>query len=329
MKVLLTGGNGFLGRNVLIQLLHRGYMVHVIVRQKSSLQDTVLQPYRSSGQLSIFEGSILDPEQLSSAIQGCDAVIHVAGLTDMSLLLYRDYLVVNKYAVENILQLMEQHHIVTLVHVSTANTIGYGTAQQSANETSPMQSPFVESFYARSKAAGEQLVLRYAQQHPQDHIIIVNPGFMVGPLDYKPSSGQLLLAAYRKPVMFVTSGGKSFLSVADAAMAIVNAITMGHHGNRYLLTGHNLSLAEFYRRQATVCGYRQRLVILPKALVLLAGRVGDLLRLCHHPLMLSTRNVRQLLIREYYDHSKATHDLQLPSSPIEEAIRAFFDNYAQ
>ena len=64
---------------------------------------------------------------------------------------------------------------------------------------------------------------------------------MVGAYDTKPSSGKLLLSGYRKAVMPVPKGGKSFIHVADAAVAIVNALTRGTSGQRYLLTGHNLS----------------------------------------------------------------------------------------
>lgn len=151
---------------------------------------------------------------------------------------------------------------------------------------------------------------------------------MVGPYDTKPSSGALLLAGYRKPLMVSPKGGKSFVHVADAATAIVNALTLGHHGDRYLLTGENLSLRQFYRLQAKVCHYRQLVLPLPNGLLRLAGWLGDLLRHCGIATQLSSRNVRQLMVCEYYDNGHAVNDLALPRTAISHAIKDFFAWYS-
>ena len=150
---------------------------------------------------------------------------------------------------------------------------------------------------------------------------------MVGAYDTKPSSGKLLLSGYRKAVMPVPKGGKSFIHVADAAVAIVNALTRGTSGQRYLLTGQNLSLKQFYRVQARTCNYRQCLLLLPNWLLAAAGRCGDLLRLCGLRTQLSTRNVRQLMVCEYYDNSRAVADLAMPQTDIAQAVKDFYSWY--
>ena len=159
---------------------------------------------------------------------------------------------------------------------------------------------------------------------PDGHIVILNPGFMVGPYDAKPSSGKLLMAAYKRRWMATPSGGKSFVHVNDVANAVVNALSMGGNGERYLLTGMELTLRQFYTLQAQVCGYRQHIVSLPDGVVRLAGRLGDLLRRLGIATQLSTCNVRQLLVREYYSTDKASKDLAYTLSPLEEAIKDFF-----
>ena len=324
MKVLLLGSTGLLGQNVSRELVVRGHQVVVLVRHSV---DWSFLP--SGASLCAVRGSLLCYDDLRRAAEGCDAVINCAGTTDMSLLRYADYLPVNADLCADLVRLMDDCNIRSLVHVSTANTIGYGTADALANEQSPMMPPFSQSFYARSKAEGEQTLIDAAQQRPDSHIVIVNPGFIIGAYDLKPSSGQLLLASYRRPLMFVPQGGKSFVAATAAAAAIVNALTMGQHGHRYLLTGENLSLRAFYFRQAKACGYRQRLIAIPRWLALAAGRMGDLLRLCGIKTQLSSNNIRQLQVSEYYDNALAQSDLQLPSTPIEQAITQFFDWYTK
>ena len=322
MKVLLLGGNGLLGHNVLKQLLQQGHEVHALLRNVSALHTEGFPHVEEN--LTIFQGSLLDDASLQTAAEGCDAVINCAGVTDMSLLHYNDYLPVNRDLCTKLSQLMRQLGITRLVHTSTANTIGSGTPSQPSNEQAPMQPPFSRSYYALSKQEGEAILLQAAREHPDWHIIVVNPGFMVGAYDTKPSSGTLLLAGYRRSLMVAPHGGKSFIHVSDAAAAIVNALINGQHGQRYLLTGENLSLQQFYRLQAEVCGYRQLIITLPNALLSLAGWVGDLLRLCRLRIQLSTRNVRQLMVREYYDNAAARTALSMPQTPIAQAVSDFF-----
>ncbi len=325
MKVLLLGGNGLLGHNVLKQLLQQGHEVHALLR--SSLDKDASAWQGMSDRFTLFQGSLLDDAALQAAAEGCDAIINCAGVTDMSLLRYDDYLPVNRDLCRRLVELMERQRITHLVHTSTANTIGYGTPLQSATEQSPIQSPFSHSYYAKSKQEGEAILLQAARQHPDWHIVIVNPGFMIGAYDTKPSSGTLLLAGYRRPLMVAPRGGKSFVHVADAAAAIVNALDCGQNGHRYLLTGQNLSLKEFYQLQAKACGYRQWIVPLPNAVLAVAGWCGDLLRLCGLRTQLSTRNVRQLMVREYYDNAAARTELAMPQTTIEQAVGDFFAWY--
>lgn len=325
MTILLLGGNGLLGHNVLRQLLQQGHKVHALVRNPLSLHIDDFPDYKTL--LTVFKGSLLNDSDLFKAAEGCDAVVNCAGVTDMSLLRYEDYLPVNRDLCIRLLQLMNRTGISRLVHTSTANTIGYGTPDACADEQAPMQPPFSRSYYALSKRAGEEPLLQAASQHPDWHIVIVNPGFMVGAYDTKPSSGKLLLSGYRKAVMPVPKGGKSFIHVADAAVAIANALTRGTSGQRYLLTGQNLSLKQFYRVQARTCNYRQCLLLLPDWLLAAAGRCGDFLRLCGLRTQLSTRNVRQLMVCEYYDNSRAVADLAMPQTDIAQAVKDFYSWY--
>jgi len=321
MLILLLGGNGLLGHNVARQLLSHEHSVRALLRHPDAL-------HLSHPNLEIRQGSMLDLKALTAAAHGCDAIVNCAGATDMSMLKVEDYYPANRDVVSLIAHAMETHDIRTLVHTSTANTIGYGSPSHMATEDDPMESPFKESYYAQSKLEGEGLVKELALRHPDWHIITVNPGFMLGGCDWRNSSGKLLKAAYRKPLMLAPRGGKSFVAVEDAAKAIVNALTMGHNGERYLLTGLNMSLRDFYQKQAEVCHYRQVILSPPNWLMLTLAKIGDLLRLLHIPTQLSTRNVRQLLVYEYYSNGKAVSQLAMPSTPVEEAIKDYFDRSA-
>jgi len=321
--VLLLGASGLLGHHVLRLLQERGVPVRVLLRPGARLllPDTPLPA--GTAEPEIQRGSLLDDGTLRQAAAGCDAVINCAGTTDMRLPRAEDFFPVNRDLPARLCRLLEELGIRTLVHTSTANTVASGRLSAPADESAPFGAPYDRSPYAISKKAGEDLLLAWAAGHPGHRVIIVNPGFMLGPFDAKPSSGALLLAGYRKPLMAAPGGGKSFLHVRDAATAIVHALERGGSG-RYLLTGEELTLKEFYALQARVCGYRQRFVTLPDAVVRFAGHLGDLLQRLGLRTLLCTHNTDQLLVREHYDAGKAVRELGFPHTPVAEAIRDYF-----
>lgn len=318
MTILLIGATGLLGHNVLLSLLSKGHDVVAIVRKRNHFR--LPEQAVASERLTIIESP-----NLRCQIPSFDAIVNCAGTTDMSLLKIEDYLPGNVDLCRDLLQLMESRRKQVFVHVSTANTIGYGTVEKPGTEKDEARSPFADSFYCRSKRLGEQLLIDYAACHPDAHIVILNPGFMVGSYDVKPSSGKLLLAGYRHRLMAAPAGGKSFVHVADVADAVVNALTMGRNGERYLLTAEDMSIAAFYRLQAEVCGYRQAIVVLPRWITDVAGRVGDLLRALGIRTQLSLCNVRQLQATEYYSYQKAASELDFTPKAINQAIMDFFN----
>lgn len=317
MKVLLLGATGLLGHNVLLRLVDEGHQVRALVRCAEGLKLKDLCEVR--------EGSPLDYEVLREAAVGCDAVINCAGTTDMSLRRYEDYLPVNRDLCRLLVRLVEEEGIGTLVHTSTVNTIGYGIVHKYAHERIPMWEPFLSSYYASSKREGEDIILEAAKRLDDRHIIVINPGYLLGPWDVKPSSGRMLLAGYRKPVMIAPWGGKAFVHVQDVAQAVVSALTRGTHGRRYIAANRRgcITIRDLYKLQAKIYGYGQWVIVPPDWLVRAAGWVGDVLRAVGLKTELSTSNVKQLLVHEFYDGSLAADELGMPATPIEEAIKDF------
>ena len=321
--ILLLGANGLLGHNLLKLLLSQGHRVRCIVRNRSGLDSEVISA-AAPGQLDIVVGSILDRAFLMNNLWGCTTAVNCAGVTDMSLGSAEDYRPVNTEFPLMLAQLMVETGGHTLIDVSSANTIDPGSAEAPADENTPFGGPFSGSLYARSKRESETVLMDFAASHPRLRIVIILPGFMIGPYDRKPSSGQLLLAAYKKPLMAVPPGGKSFIDVRDVATAICGAISNPLAQGRYLATGKSLTLKEFYKLQARVCKYPQLCLTLPRRLCLLGGSVGDKLESRGHRNLFVSRNVRQLLVEEWYDNSRARTDLGMPITPIEQSINDFF-----
>ena len=312
MKILVTGANGLLGHHVVMELLERHEQVSIIVRSMENI-------YFDLQQVHVFTGDFIDYETLKKAAFGCDAVIHSAAVIATNLLHYSDYEKVNVSGSANVLRVCNELGINRVVFISSSNTIGYGTSENPSNEHSPIQFPFTNSQYAQSKLAAEQLFFE-ASQLPDKHIIIINSCFLIGGFDTKNSSGRLVKMGYRKPLLFLPKGGKNFVPAKTVAEAACNAITKGNNGKKYLVCGENLSFTDFFLLQKAVGNYKQLIVELPDWILKFAALAGDLLRKLGLKTDLSSINIRQLLLREYYSGEKAMAELKYKSADLKEAV---------
>ncbi len=315
MKVLVTGANGFIAANVVRELNRRNIQVRGLVRESSDLRGLEGTEWER------FTGSYLDPGDIDRAIEGCDFVIHAAAFTGPTPSALKYYLGPNVEGARNVVRSCLRHKVRRLVYISTVNTIGYGTADDPGREDWPVNGPpFSRSGYAGSKMMAEELI-REAVDKKGLNAVIVNPSFVIGPYDAKPSSNRMLLIYYEKPYSLLPPGGKNFVYVGDVAAAICNAMEKGNSGERYILAGRNLTLAEFFDIVEPVTGRKQRRIYVPGWLIRIAGAIGGIANVFGSAYQLDPVTSHILCIRNFYTPEKAIRELGMPQTPIEQAIR--------
>jgi dihydroflavonol-4-reductase len=160
-----------------------------------------------------------------------------------------------------------------LVHVSSVDAIGLRSDGAPADEETP-PGVMPECPYVVTKREAELAVL--AEVDRGLDAVIVNPVYMLGPWDWKPSSGRMLLEVAAGKGLFAPPGGNDFVDVRDVAAGIIAAAEKGRTGRRYILGGHGMSYLDAWRVMARVTGRMQPLGFAPKPFVRLAGWVGDL-----------------------------------------------------
>ncbi len=315
MRVLVTGANGLLGANVVRELVVRGYEVRILARKTSDL--TGLQGV----EFERFNGDILDASSVDVAVQGCDYVIHSAANTSQWPTTYSYYEPVNVNGTKHVIEAVKNHAVKRFVFVSSANAFGNGTKETPGTELSEFTGFKTGSGYMISKFVAQQFVLSEVERNNLP-AIVVNPTFMLGPFDSKPSSGQIILMGMGKKIQVSPSGGKNFIHVRDAAVGTCNALTMGRTGECYLLAHDNLTYREFFNLLNKVTGESPTSLGLPGWLLRGAGAAGTLFeKLSGKPAALSLVNARLLCLENYYSGKKAVESLELPQTPIEDAIR--------
>jgi len=321
MRVLVTGANGLLGTNTIIELLNQGHEVVGFLRDKNSFVGG------NHKNLKLIEGDILNPKDLASATMGCEYVIHSAAITDPNHLGYSEYEMVNVKGTKNVIEEAVKAGVKKLIFVSTANIFGFGTLNQLGNESKEIREPFSKSFYSISKKEAQDYAL---SMKDKIEIVIVNPSFMIGAFDSKPSSGKIILMGYKKRILLCPPGGKNFVCVTDVSKGIIKAIKQGINGETYLFTNENLSFKEFFNLMNKHTGSKPIFITLPKVFLLGLGGVGSFLRTLGINTAFSIENMKILCINSYYSNDKAKAHLGATFNSIEagisEAINWFEQN---
>jgi len=317
-KVFLTGADGLLGNNIVRELLKRKYTV------KAFVLDGVEVPTLSELAIEISYGNILDLDGLLEAATGYDYIIHAAANT--SIWPYRSEIIrnVNIEGTRNILRVAQTLQVKRLVAIGTANSFGNGSLDNPGDENSPFSAGKFGLDYIDSKLQAQNLILDAVKNDGLDAIIL-NPTFMIGPYDTKPSSGELLLALYHGRVPGYTAGGKNYIDARDVAVAACNGLTRGTAGECYIMANENLSYKNFNKLVAKELGVKPPGLFVPKPLILVLGFINELIaRLFNTTPGVSLAVARLSLITNYYDAAKAIRELDLPQTPIKEAVHDAF-----
>lgn len=313
MRVLVTGANGFLSGHIIFELLRRGMTVRAMMR--SGAKALAL----SGLDIEIAYGNITDISDVHKAVKGCDVVIHAAADTNQSYRRAEDYFPVNVAATANIIEAVSAERCKRLIFVSSANTMGFGTLHDPGDETKPISPVFLRSGYAKSKLIAQELV-REAVAGNRIDAVVVNPTFMIGPVDHNPHSGRIFQMAINKKFIFYPPGGKNFVDVRDAAEAIVNAIHQGRSGECYLISGENLSFREFFRKINMFSAQNAILIPVPAFVLKLSGSIGSILRRLGIRMELTYTNAKLLCVHNYFRNDKAVRDLGFNCSGIDTTI---------
>jgi dihydroflavonol-4-reductase len=248
MFILVTGATGFLGAHIVHQLLDAGERVRAFVRP-----DRPRNHIRKIG-VEFAEGDLQDGRGVEEACRGVDGVIHCAARLGYWAAQNKVQREIN---VEGTIALLRAAHAGgarRIVHVSSAAAIGSNHTGEILDEESPWSLENERISYARTKRRGEELALAAAWGGMP--IVVVNPSMILGSrLDGRNPSA-LVRQIGRGRLPWIPPGGVSVTDVADIATAVVSALVHGRTGERYLLSGHNLTWEQLYRTIADATGGR-------------------------------------------------------------------------
>ncbi len=318
MKILITGADGVLGSNLVRVLLSRNYEVSVLLENKNN-------SFTLDGlDITKVRGDILNPEDIDNIIKDKDIVIHCAANT--CIWPPRSEIVnkTNINGTKNIINSVLKFNIKKLVYIGTANSFGFGSIENPGNETNPYLSKKYGLDYMDSKHQAQNLVLD-AVRNQNLPAVVVNPTFIIGPFDSKPSSGAMILSIYKGKIPGYTKGGRNYIAAKDAAVGIANAITKGRIGECYILGNENLRYKEAFEKISKTIGTKPLNIKLPNFIVKSYGYLCSLNAAITKKVPTITYELSLISCENhYYSAQKAVEELDLPQTPIEVGIEECF-----
>lgn len=301
MKILVTGASGLLGSNVVEMLGQYGYETRVLIRKTSNLLGLKgLNPAISYGDLS-------DPQSIHTAARDCQAIVHCAANTKQWKTSWQEHVDANLTGTKAILSAARANKHDKVVVVSTANTFPLLNNQ-------PLG---VQTHYIQSKKAAEDYVL----SQTDIPAVVINPSFMIGARDVKPSSGQAILHYLNSSVVPCPAGGKSFIHVKDVAEAIVRSLGSGVSGKRFLLANANMTYRNFFNLIRQETGIHKPIIPIPAPLSMFIGKLGSLAYATFglEP-KLTSENAALINTKLYYDGSESYRELGIQKRTVRSAI---------
>jgi dihydroflavonol-4-reductase len=313
---LVTGATGFIGSQVVRQLLQRGDRVRIFARNSSRKSNV------ESFGCEITIGDLKDPISLLRCIQGCRRVYHVAADYRLWAKNPQDIYDNNVGGTRNLLSACCEAGVEKVIYTSTVGAIGMNKDGLPADESTPVKLDDMIGHYKRSKFMAEQVAHEFAASGLP--VVIVNPTTPVGPGDIKPTpTGRIILEFIKNRMPAYVDTGLNLVGVEDVAKGHLLAEEKGKIGERYILGGENWSLEEILEALARICGKHTPRVRIPWILALTAGYLdnffmGSILR--REP-MIPLEGVRMARYKMYISCEKARKELGYDPQPAEKALR--------
>jgi dihydroflavonol-4-reductase len=313
MLTLVTGATGLLGNNVVRELLVRGQAVRVLVRESSNA--------RSLAKLDVEHvvGAVTDREAVKRAVYGAGQIIHCAGHVHIGWGDIDAHRQINVEGTRNIAEAARAEGS-KLVCVSSVNALGLGSKQKPATE-SHAEPGIIPCGYVVSKRESDEMIAREIEKGLR--AVTVYPGFMLGPWDWKPSSGRLLLALATLFTPFYPLGGCSVADSRDVASGVLAAMNRAKVGSRYILAGANMSYKQIFDLMTSVTGAKGPTLPLGPVNRWIGGAWGDAYyRITGKEPEVNSATVRLSTQYHYFSSKRAEDELQYTVRAARETVES-------
>lgn len=303
-----------MGGNLAVELVRAGH--HVIATRRAGTRVEHLADVAIEWR----DAELASVEALTAAFASADVVFHCAAAVSVVRDVTPAMRAANVTGTENVVAACIAAGVPRLVHTSSVVAVGLSTDGRPVDETAVWNFDRLGlgDAYATTKRLAEVVV-----DSARDRLdcVVVNPTYMFGPRDARPSSGKLIIDIVRRRVPGTTPGYNNFVDVRDVARGMIAAWQRGRRGERYILAGHDMTYREVMHLVARVAGVQPPRFAIPRPIANLVGRLGDWQeRRGKEPLVNSTQIRYAYTDRFRFQSAKAARELGYSYGPLEPAV---------
>jgi len=311
VKLLVTGGSGFLGTHLVPKLLEAGHEVRLIGRT---------QPSAALARAEFILGDLKNRETVRHALEGVEAIYHLAGLVSFQDKDARRMYELHVDATRELLRDAREAGVKRFILASTSGTIAVSKEERIGTEEDDYPITVVGRWpYYLSKIYEEKLTLEYCRKHSIP-LVVLNPSLLMGPGDDRLSSTWTVMKFLNEEIPAMPGGGISFVDARDAAEAFFNALTRGELYGRHLM-GVNMSLSDFFDRLERLTGVSAPRLHLPSKVNVMGAKLLE--RWAKFRGTKPALDPQEVDIGEHYfylDASKAERDLGFQARDPQETL---------
>ena len=320
MKCFVTGGSGFIGANLVHELIRRGHTVRVLARPGADLRGLDGADYE------LLEGDVSDRTILRAGMRGFDWRFHVAASYQLWLPDYGAMYETNVEGTRHVLECAFLADCSRIVYTSTVGCIGLPQEVNGkitpTDEDTPVSEAQMSNHYKRSKWQAEVVARDLAKKGLP--VVIVNPSAPVGPRDVKPTpTGKVIVDFLNRAMPAYLDTGLNWVHVRDVAIGHILAAEQGRVGERYILGNAegNWTMREAFAVLEDITGVPAPRVRLPYLIPLLAAFVDESVsKLTGKPPKVPLAGVRMARYKMFFNPAKAIRELGLPQTPPRQAL---------
>jgi dihydroflavonol-4-reductase len=320
MKCFVTGASGFIGANLVHELVSRGHSVKALLRPGADERGLAGANYEQ------VAGDVLDRKVLNREIAGCDWCFHVAASYQLWMRDYAPMYAANVEGTRNVLEAAGHAGCKKIIYTSTVGCIGLPKRVDGkftpTDERDPATEAQMTNHYKRSKWQAEQIALALAQKGLP--IVIVNPSAPVGPRDVRPTpTGQLILDFLNRKLPAFIETGLNWVHVRDVAAGHILAAESGKVGERYILgsTDGNWTMQQMLQMLEEITGLPAPKIKVPYWVALAVAHVDETISsMTGKPPKAPLAGVRMAKYKMWFNPAKAIRELGLPQTPPKQAL---------
>lgn len=327
--VVVTGGTGLVGGNLLWFLLQSEEKVIAIRRDSSNLIPlrTIFSFYTSDPDKYLSRivwktANLMDEKSLCAVFQDARIVYHCAAVVSLTNSA-TSMLTTNVQGTQNVVKAALNASVGKLCFVSSIAACGKSTTGSFIDENSSWEKSSIRSVYSQSKYYSEQEVWEGVKLGL--NAVIVNPGVILGVSGADGGSSQLF-SQVKKGLMFYTNGGSGYVDVQDVVKIMIQLANSEINGERFVLVGENCSNKEVLSWMADGYGKRRPFICIGRKLLLFIGSVSEFIcKIFNISPKIDKSIARTATNREYYSSEKIVTELKYSFKPIKECIQEICD----